>query len=270
MATESKAERTDERTTVRSVDKALAIVEALIREERPLAARDIAARVGINRTTTHRLLNALMQRGWAEKIAGTAEYRLGLRFRALVRAGDRGDLFSEVRPEMERLARETREAVHLGVLDGWEIVHVDKIDSPQVVSVSTRVGTRATPHLTGLGKAILAVSSEATADEYARHVWPRDVAARTAFHDELRHTRERGYSIDEEEASPGVRCLGVAVTGAGGEPLFAMSVTGPAGRFTPEQLAICAPSVVAVAHELSRRFGGGETRDGPVDGSGPE
>ena len=66
---------------------------------------------------------------------------------------------------------------------------------------------------------------------------------------------ERGYAIDNEEAAAGVRCLGVAVSGAGGEPLFAISLTGPAARFTPDRLAACVPEMVKTARGLSRQFG---------------
>src|SRR6266496_1707856 len=74
-------------STLLSVDKALSIVELLMRSPEPLSARAIAEQAGINRTTTHRLLNALIHRGWIDKPAGTASYRLGLKFVALAHVG---------------------------------------------------------------------------------------------------------------------------------------------------------------------------------------
>lgn len=245
--------------TVLSVEKALAIVELLLRHDRPLAAREIATQTAINRTTAHRLLNALIRRGWVEKVAGTAAYRPSLRFLALARISLGGrDFVAEVRPALERLSDLSRETVHLGVLDGFEVVHVDKVDSPQLVGVSSKVGTRAVPHLTGLGKAILAAGDEALLAAYLVHAQRlpgTDAAEPGALRREIELTRTRGYSIDDEEASLGVRCLGVAVRGAGGAPLFGISVTGPSPRFTPERLAACAPDLLLAAETLSLQFG---------------
>ncbi len=72
----------------------------------------------------------------------------------------------------------------------------------------------------------------------------------------VQSTRAAGYSLDDEEDSVGVRCLGAAIRGAGGHPLFAVSITGPSPRFTREVCARLAPTVMAVAGGLSQRFGG--------------
>jgi IclR family acetate operon transcriptional repressor len=249
-----------EQATVLSVDKALLIVELLMRDDGSWTAREIAAQMKINRTTVHRLLNALIHRGWIEKVDGTSGYRLGLRFLALAGvAVQTRDFVAEVRPTLERLSRLSRETVHLGVLDGFEVVHVDKVDSPEQVGVSSKIGTRAVPHVTGLGKALLAAGSEAYLAEYLAHARslpvPYTVNDAAALRDDISLTRERGYSIDNEEASIGVRCLGVAVRGGGDEPVFAISLTGPSPRFTLERVSACVPDVLAAARSLSLQFG---------------
>ncbi|HEV2106950.1 MAG TPA: IclR family transcriptional regulator, partial [Thermomicrobiales bacterium] len=246
--------------TVLSVEKALLIIELLMRDENPLSAREIAARLGINRTTAHRLLNAFVRRGWLEKVPAAASYRLSLKFLALAQVSSQSRSFVlEVRPALERLSRVSRETVHLGVLDGYDVVHVDKVDSPQRIGISSKIGTRAAPHVTGLGKALLAGGSDAFLDEYLEHgrtrPAPYTIKDPGAVRAEIRATRERGYSIDNEEDSIGVRCLGVAIRGAGGEPVFAISLTGPSPRFTLAQVAACAPDVTATARALSLQFG---------------
>jgi IclR family acetate operon transcriptional repressor len=72
----------------------------------------------------------------------------------------------------------------------------------------------------------------------------------------VRRVRESGYSVDDEEDSIGVRCLGAAIRGAGGRPLFAVSITGPSPRFTLEACAQLAPTLLSVAGRLSQQFGG--------------
>jgi DNA-binding IclR family transcriptional regulator len=259
-----------DQSTLLSVDKALSIVELMMRRTEPLSARAIAKEAGINRTTTHRLLNALIHRGWIEKPAGTASYRLGLKFVALAHVGSIGRSFlEEVRPAMEHLSRLTRETVHLGVLDGFEVLHVDKIESLERVGIASKIGSRGTPHTTGLGKALLAAGPDDVVEAYLQYAVgeeaPVRVADPAALRADIARTRERGYSIDDEEDSIGVRCLGVAVRGAGGVPLFAISLTGPSPRFTLERVSAYGPEAIATAGALSRQLGwepAGEGADG--------
>jgi IclR family acetate operon transcriptional repressor len=248
--------------TVQSVDRALAIVELLLRSGAPLTVREVAVGTGINRTTAHRLLASLHRRGWIERAGGAAAgYRPSLRYLALVRASlDGRDFVDEVRPTMERLSLLSRETVHLGVLDNHDILHIAKVDSPEIVGVSSRVGTRAIPHVTGLGKALLAAGPSDELETYIAHA--RDRAAPDTLTDpdglreEIARGRERGYSIDDGESSPGVRCLAVAICGVDDRPLFAISLTGPSARFTPERLAACVPEMLAAVRALTIQFGG--------------
>ncbi len=250
----------EEPPSTRSVDKALATFEVLLRSATPGSAREIAECAGVNRTTAHRLLNALIRRGWAEKVPGTSGYRLNLRFLALAQMAIQGrDFIGEVRPIMERLSDVSREAVHLGVLDGFEVVHVDKVDSPEMVGVASKVGTRAVPHVTALGKALLAAGLDDAVAAYVAYA--RLLPAPYRLRDEdrlladLRQTRERGFSLDDEESSAGIRCLGVPILGADGAPLFALSITGPSARFTAARAVACSEEAMTAARALSAQFG---------------
>lgn len=245
---------------VLSVDKALLIVELLMRDEEPRSAREIALRLGLNRTTVHRLLNTLIHRGWLEKVPAVALYRLSLKFLVLLQvSGQSRNLVQEIRPALDRLSSISRETVHLGALDGYDVVHIDKVDSPESYGISSRVGSRGVPHLTSLGKALLAAESDAFLDHYLESISKRNTPIQfqdiEAVRSEIRATQARGYSVDNEEDSIGVRCLGVAIHGPDSRPLFAISVTGPSPRFTLERLASCVPYATATARELSLQFG---------------
>jgi IclR family acetate operon transcriptional repressor len=247
--------------TVQSVDRALAIVELLLRAGAARTVREVALGTGINRTTAHRLLTSLHHRGWIERSPNAGEFRPSLRFLALVRASleDR-DFVDEVRPAMERLSLLSRETVHLGVLDDRDVLHIAKVDSPEVIGVSSRVGTRAAPHVTGLGKALLAAGSDEDLAAYIVHArtrpGPYTLADPDALRADIAFARKQGYSIDDGESSPGVRCLAVAIRGVDDRPLFALSLTGPAGRFTSERAEACVPEMLAVARELTNQCGG--------------
>lgn len=236
------------------------VVELLMRERAPLTAREISARLMLNRTTVHRLLNALVHRGWVEKPAGSSVYRLSLKFLALANltTGYR-DFLQEIKPALEQLAELSRETVHLGVMDGLDVVHIDKVESPELMGVSSKIGSRGVPHSTALGRALLAAGSDAALEDYIRRAQRREGHRRLntpeALCAEIAVTRARGYSLDDEEDSVGVRCLGIAVLGAGGAPICAISLTGPSPRFTLERAQTLAPTLRATARALSRRFG---------------
>jgi IclR family acetate operon transcriptional repressor len=258
--------------TVQSVDKALMVVELLMRTGEAMTAREIALQTGINRTTGHRLLNALMHRGWIEKEPNSSAYRISLRFLVLSNLSyQQRNVLSEMRPTLERLSTVSRETVHVGVLDGYSLIHVDKVDSPERVGVSSKIGTRTIAHVASLGKAILAASSQEAIDAYVSHATrlpPPDGLTDPAWLlDDIQRTRVRGYSIDDEEDSVGVRCIGAAIIAGNGEPVFAISITGPAGRFTMDRARQCAPSLMEATALLSRDFGWNPASNGRTTGS---
>ena len=259
-------------SAVLSVGKALSIVEALLQAASPLSAREIGACSGVNRTTAHRLLNTLILHGWVERMGGGG-YRLSTKFLALahISVQVRG-LFDEIRPALIPLSELSRETVHVGVLDGYDIVHVDKIESLEHVGVSSRIGTRGVTHRTALGKAILAASPDPFVAAYIAQGRDRDppytVERPEEVWEAVRRTRETGYSLDDEDDSVGVRCLGAVVRGAGNQPIFAISITGPSPRFTLAACERIAPTLLAIAGELSHRFGGERDADVRARGEG--
>ena len=228
-----------ETSAVLSAGKALAIVEVLLQAPGPLSAREIGARCGINRTTAHRLLRPLIHHGWAERHADGG-YRLSVNFLLSPTSRPRSAAFSTKSSPRWPTSQLSRETVHVGVLDGFDIVHVDKIESLEHVGVSSRIGARGVAHHTSLGKALLAASE----DEFVAAYIDAGTAARGAVHGERRRavwadivrTRERGYSLDDEEDSVGVRCLGAAVRGAGGNHCFAISLHGTLAALHPRRM----------------------------------
>ena len=247
-------------STVHSVDKALVIVELLMRNGSALSAREIAIQTGINRTTSHRLINALMNRGWIEKEGESAAYRLSLRWLILADLSyQQRNVLVELRPTLEKLSRLTREAIHVGVLDGFSLVHVDKIESPERVGVSSKIGTRAAIHTAALGKALLAVQSDEALEQYIAWATRLNSDDRLTDGDGLRRdiaeTRRTGFAVDDEEDSIGVRCIGAAILAGNGEPVFAISITGPAGRFTIDRATEFAPTLIDTAASVSRSLG---------------
>jgi IclR family KDG regulon transcriptional repressor len=245
--------------SLQSVERALRVVEVLVHEARPMSVREISEQIGINRTTAHRLVATLCASGWAER-APDGRFQLSVKFLAIGHVVNHQRHFlEEIRPELMRLSQLSRETVHVGVLDGFEVLHVDKIESLERVGVSSRIGTRGTVHSTSLGMAIMAAQDD---DEVERYIAaacglpaPLGLADAEHFLRRLQDARERGFSMDDEDDSIGVRCVGVAVRGPDAHPLFAISITGPSPRFTHEAALRYGPELGATSEQLSKKFG---------------
>src|SRR4051794_34077884 len=112
--------------SLQSVERALRVVEVLVHEARPMSVREISEQIGINRTTAHRLVATLCASGWAER-APDGRFQLSVKFLAIGHVVNHQRHFlEEIRPELMRLSQLSCETVHVGVLDGLEVLHVDK------------------------------------------------------------------------------------------------------------------------------------------------
>lgn len=245
--------------SLQTVERALRTVELLVQAPGPMTVREVAAQFGINRTTAHRLMHTLLVSGWLER-APDGGYQLSIKYLALGQvANQKRSFLTEIRPDLMQLSQRSRETVHVGVLDGYEVLHVDKVESLERVGVSSRIGTRGAIRSTSLGLALLANQPEAARARYV--AWAKrapgnhHLADVAAFTRRIEETIARGYSLDDEIDSIGVRCIGAAVRGTTGDALFAISLTGPSPRFTNAICAALGPELVEIAANLSARFG---------------
>lgn len=257
-----------------TVLKALDVLEYLADADRALTAQEVALGCGLSRTTAHRLLTTLLTRGYVAS-AGEGQYRLGsgilrLRHRLL----DRLDLPAAAKPELREICRRCDETAYLAVLDGAEILYLDRVESSHSIRLRSSVGTRGALHSTSLGKAILAFLPP---DERAALLdgtiltrrTARTITDRAALEAHLGLVRERGFAIDDIENEDGVRCLSAPVFGHDGRVVAAVSVSGPAFRLSAERLIAFAPVVTRAADGVSAGLGflpRGDEAVGPAGG----
>jgi DNA-binding IclR family transcriptional regulator len=253
--------------TSQTADRALVVLRAMLEAEHPLALGEIARRCGLAPSTTHRLLASLQRHNLARQDPETSKYALGLGLLEYGHAILNGlDIREHAAPILAHLNRETHETVHLAVLDGFDLVYIDRRDSHHGVRVHTSIGRRGTPHTTGVGKALLAHLTEGEREAYlARPLaqkTPRSISEPDALREELRRTRERGFAIDDCEDKDHVRCVAAPILGPGGRPLAAVSVSAPDSRFSVERLIALAPTVLEQTRSLSRSLGFRSAHDG--------
>jgi IclR family acetate operon transcriptional repressor len=248
-----------------SLEKGLLVIRALAGAGRALTPAELAQATGLNRSTVHRLAEILRHRGWLTRIEaddGRSRFDLGpatLGIAALVTA--KWDTGAKLRPIIDALARSVGETVHVGVLEHNLLVHIDRAMPDTGMTVAASVGSREFAHATGLGKALLAALPDDELprrfpDERLPQRSPTTIATRSRLADQIHEIRARGYAIDDEESSRGVRCVAAPVFGPGSQPLLAISVTTMPQRLEGDRLVQVAEAVRAAAALATASFGG--------------
>jgi DNA-binding IclR family transcriptional regulator len=251
-----------------SVAKAFAILEYLAAAD---ASRDlgvISSDLRMNKSTVYRFLTTLGNLGYVEQDMETGRYALGSRVVLLAsKFLDSLNFRDQARPFLEKLVRETRETVHLAILDDFEVVYIDKVDGLQPVKMASRVGNRMPAHSTGLGKALLAGMDEGAWADYVNvkgltRYTPNTIDTPEEFYEHLRQIRARGYAIDDCENEDGIRCVAVPVQDYTGETIAAISIAGWSLTMTPERDEELACLARNTAQALTERLGGVRSGNG--------
>src|SRR5207249_281056 len=142
---------------LRSVNNALAVLESFSVERPEIGVTELSQTLGLGKSTVHRLLTSLAARGYVRKNPETDRYCLGFKaFEVGSLAAGRGAIRDIAAPFLRSLMLAAKETVHLGVLDEWEVVYIDKIESDHPFQMYSRVGRRAPLHCTALGKSLVA------------------------------------------------------------------------------------------------------------------
>jgi len=252
-----------------SVANSLRLLKAFSDEQPEIGISALAQRLGLAKSTVHRLASTLIGSDVLEQNPETGRYRLGLallELGALVRR--KMDVSNEAKPYLHMLRETTGETVHLAVLDHASVFYVTKLESKQAIRMSSEVGARALAHCTGEGKAMLAFQPEEVVNEIVRCGLPRRTANTItdakALRRDLAAIRKRGYAIDNEESEPGLRSVAAPIWSESGAVVASLSVAGPAQRISKKNLAAYAREVVKAADAISQRLGHRPFRQMPL------
>jgi IclR family transcriptional regulator, acetate operon repressor len=252
---------TERDTAARSViGRAFRILDAFGPADRRLTLAEMTRRTGMPKATVHRLAGELLALGALEGEHGV--YQLGMRMFEFGQLVPRQrDLREAALPFMQDLFEATHETVHLAVLDGTEVLYLEKISGHRRVAAGSRVGGRLPAYCTAVGKAILAASPPEALDAVlaaglARRT-PFSITAPAVLRQQLDRAARTGVAYEREESGPGVTCAASPVRGFGNRVVAAISVTGPISRLDPERVA---PAVRLAALGLTRRVGGPASR----------
>lgn len=244
--------------TLSSVHNALRILRAFGQGEHALGVTELARRLGIAKSTVHRLLGTLASEGFVRKLDDN-RYALGI---ALWELGSQMVSGLELRdvahPFLEELRNATGETVHLAILDGHEVVYIDRLESPAGLILFRRIGYRMPAHATSSGKAILAFSPpevvERVIEAGLRKVAPGTITSRKQLLAKLDEIRAQGFVVSVEESERAAASIGAPVFDHR-EVVGAISVAGPSQRLPPETLAKYSRLVLQASRRISTALG---------------
>ncbi len=243
-----------------SVATAIALLKCFSADEIEIGVSDLARKLGIAKSTVHRLAQTLLADGMLEQNAENGKYRLGIALfglGALVRR--RMNLSSEARQDLFALRQATGETVQLAILDGADIMFIYNLESTQAIRVNSDIGVRKPAICTANGRAILAFQPPERVEEIlAAGVAVRAPKTNTdpeRLRQALAHVRSCGYALEDEESEAGMRAVAAPIRAAGGIIAGSVGVAGPVQRLTNEVLAGFAPQVINTAEAISVRLG---------------
>jgi IclR family acetate operon transcriptional repressor len=240
-----------------ATEKVLAVMQALADNER---IADISGVTGLPKSTVHRILQSLVEHRFALN-AGDGHYIGGPRILTLAgRLMGRFDPAQHADGTLRRLREDTGYTVHFGLLAGDDVVYAAKVEGKKPYRMPSRIGMSVRLHTTAIGKAILAtMTDEAVSAIMGRTGMeartPGTITSVPALLEHLASIRTRGYSLDEEENEPGIRCISAAVYDHTGRATGAVSISTLALEPWDRPLSDLATRVRASAREISESLG---------------
>lgn len=248
-----------------SLERGLAVLSTFAAEGRMLGIGDLARLLDLNPSTVHRYVRTLTTLGYLQQDSATRKYRLGFKVAdlglAVINSLDATDV---ARPHLSELRDRWNLTANMGILDGAEIVYVQRIVGRRSMDLPLHVGSRQPAHCNSMGKALLASLDEVSLAEIIRLIdfsprGPRSLNDPDALRDELRRVRSRGYAVNNEELAAGERSVAAPVRNVRGDVIAAVNLHASPYTYT-EIIEVLAPAIVETANLITEELGGQAAR----------
>lgn len=230
----------------------------LLAECGPMGLMEISERLGLNKSTVHRLLNSLIYMGYAKQEEESGKYELTFKVVDLAnQVMGKVDLVAVVRPYLRRLMELTGETVHFVEQDGTDAVYIDKVESfSNGIQMISRIGSRVPLYCSGVGKAVLAQMDEREAEEIWEHseirrMTPYTITNYEDFRRELDEVRSRGYALDNEENETGVRCIAAGLD-THLKKRYAFSISAPVSRMDNDRIRRLSQYILQAKEQIEK------------------
>jgi len=250
-----------ERYRIHVIDRAAQILDCFGFDHQELSVSEIGAKTGLHRSTAHRILMALEYNDLIKQTPSTSKYHLGIKlFKLGHQAVSQLNLREICRPFLSRLMNDTKETIHLAVLDDDQVLYLDKVEGPHALRMPSRVGRYIPTYCTSLGKAMLSCLDDQEVKSILRRQTLKPHTENTVKNinqllADLRSVRKRGYAVDNEEIEIGLRCVGAPLRDYTGGMVGAISVAAPSARLSEKNTPVIGRMVIAIAAEISEQLG---------------
>lgn len=247
-------------TRVQSIDRAVAILECFSEENKKLKLTEISERLDLNKSTVHGIISTLKYHGFISQDDETQKYKLGIRF---VQFGDlvinSMNMRNAVVPVIDDVCEKIEETVHVAMLDGVDVVWIEKRECTKSIKTSTKIGSRLPAYTTADGKIIICYQNKDRIKAYLPKRIPQytqnTITNKGDLIKKLEEMKKNGYAIDNEEYVEGLKCVAAPIFDHDGKVRFSLSTTGPAFRMKEERIKEIIVIIREAANEISRRIG---------------
>jgi DNA-binding IclR family transcriptional regulator len=247
-------------TTVRSVERAVNLLEILFSYRQPVSLAELSDRADLHPSTAHRILATLDKKRFVYQDPDSRLYSLGAK---LLFPAQQFQFINYIRnqaiPILQEVTHELGETASFSTRNGNQVMLVAQVSSGRLVEVTLQPGVEAPLHCTAIGKVLLAHLEPAEVDEIIKETGlpantPNTLTEADQLTLALEEARQAGYAVDNEEWVEGIRCMAAPVFFSTEDVLGALSISAPANRFTKEQDSQYAAAMMKYANKLSQRI----------------
>jgi len=260
LAKSENKETAKNKSLVQSLAKGFQVLEAFDMNNVDLSLTQISKRTGLDAGTVFRLVNTLVLLGYLERGEEAKRYHLGLKVLDLgFNAIGRSDMRDVVRPFLRSLVGEVNEAASIGVLDGADIIYIERVHAGMArLGVDIHIGSRIPAYYTAIGHALLAHLPKEEAKRILNmrdrvRLTPMTLTKIGEIEKRLQEVRDRGYALSDQDAAPMLRVIAAPILDKDGHPMAALSVAQPSLHMTVDEfIAKAAVPVQKVAKDIGR------------------
>lgn len=246
---------------VQTIDRTLDIIELLATVKEGLGVTAIGQSIGLHKSTVYRLLTALSERGYIEKEPKNSTYKIGLKFIEI--SGlflKKLELKTEALPFMRKLAEIIGQPVHLAILEGTDVIYIEKVELVNSIRMYSQIGRRVPVHCSAIGKILLAGLSNERLLEVLENITfkkftPNTILSREDLKEAVQRVSVQGWAVDNEEHEPNIRCVAAPIYDYTNKIIAAVSVSGESRIINPKSDLETARRVVETAGNISKRMG---------------
>ena len=252
---------TGEGKSIKSIEKAAAVIDLLADSAAPLPLSHIASELKMAKSTLHGIISTLVDVGYVAQDAETGRYFLSLRlFEIGSTVSRKWNERNFAYPFMQKLAESTGNTVHLAMLDDGEVLYIGKYESSGSAPLATDIGIKLPAHCTAIGKVLLSCLSPYELKKFVRRRGLERYTNSTItdieiLQSELDKIRAQGFASDEQEYMVGLRCVAVPIYNSKGEVTTALSVAGPVQKLQGREFEKRKQLLFQISSEISGLLG---------------